>query len=186
MASPAGRSNELVQALDLSPHASARAAELSKGTAAESRARHAHSLHDPDVLLLDEPTSGLDPEVIQERPTAARRTATRGCAILAVHPQSARSRTAGRPHRGAPAAGCWRLDTPAHLRGRLATGRIVIRMAGDAARWLDTVRAARHDAAPRRWPLAYSWRQSRRGRPRRSRVIACTRRRRAPPGRSAP
>jgi ABC-2 type transport system ATP-binding protein len=141
----AGRTvDQILSTFDLSQHASARAAELSKGMRQKVALGRA-LVHEPDVLLLDEPTSGLDPEVIRSVRQLLDERRSRGCAILlSTHNLHEAERQADR------IAVLYRrllaLDTPARLRGRLATGRIVIRMAGDAARWLDTVRALGHSA----------------------------------------
>ena len=136
--------DQILHTFDLSQHASARAAELSKGMRQKVALGRA-LVHEPDVLLLDEPTSGLDPEVIRSVRQLLDERRSRGCAILlSTHNLHEAERQADRIavlHRRLLA-----FDTPARLRGRRATGRIVIRMAGDAARWLDTVRALGHSA----------------------------------------
>jgi ABC-2 type transport system ATP-binding protein len=96
-------------------------------------------LHNPCVLLLDEPTSGLDPEVIQavRRLLEERRSA--GCAILlSTHNLDEASRLADRV--AVLQQRLIALDSPNSLCRRLTTGRILIRLSGDATRFLDTVR----------------------------------------------
>jgi ABC-type multidrug transport system ATPase subunit len=89
-------------------------------------------LHDPAVLLLDEPTSGLDPESSRavRRLLAERRAA--GCAVLvSTHNLAEAERLADRV--AVLQERLLALDTPAALRRRLATNRILVRVAGPPA-----------------------------------------------------
>ena len=110
-------------------------------------------LHDPDVLLLDEPTSGLDPEVTRTVRTLLDQRRAAGCAILLVDAQPRRSLA----HRGSgrgPARAAGRDSTrPQILRRRLMSGRVVVRLAGDAARFLHA--AGGHDVEAEGSSLTY-------------------------------
>ena len=93
-------------------------------------------LHDPDILLLDEPTSGLDPEMSRTVRTMLDARRARGCAILlSTHNLDEAERQADRVavlHTRLLA-----IDTPAALRRRLATGRVMIRTVENASAWLS-------------------------------------------------
>ncbi len=133
------RVDELLESFGLQPHQAARAAELSKGMRQKVAICRA-LMHDPEALLLDEPTSGLDPEVSRTVRDMLDARRGRGCAILlSTHNLDEAERQADRiavlHHRLVA------VDTPAALRRRLATGRLVVRVAADAATWLPAARA---------------------------------------------
>lgn len=146
---PIGAVDGLLDAFGLRPHASARAAELSKGMR-QKVAICRTLLHDPDILLLDEPTSGLDPEVSRAVRDLLQVRRGRGCAILlSTHNLDEAERQADRiavlHHRLVA------IDTPAALRRRLPTAVVTVRVADAAESWLMAARAvdphAQADAA---------------------------------------
>jgi len=97
-------------------------------------------LHKPDILLLDEPTSGLDPEVSKLVRDLLRDCRSRCCAILlSTHNLDEAERQADRI--AVLQQQLVALDTPAALRRRLGTGRLIVRVEGEAAAWTTWVRA---------------------------------------------
>ena len=123
---------------ELTDHASARAAELSKGMRQKVALGRA-LLHEPSVLLLDEPTSGLDPEIARSVRRLLDEQRAAGCAILvSTHNLDEAERLADRVAvlHGRLVA----LDSPATLRRRLTTGRLIVRVEGNPTPFLTAAR----------------------------------------------
>ena len=123
---------------ELSGHVHTRAAELLKGMRQKLALVRA-LLHNPDVLLLDEPTSGLDPEIARSVRRLLDDRREKGCAILvSTHNLDEAERMADRIavlQRQLVA-----LDRPGSLRKRPTKGRVVVRVTGAAAGFLEPAR----------------------------------------------
>jgi ABC-2 type transport system ATP-binding protein len=136
---------QALEAFGLADRAASRAAELSKGM--RQKAALARTLlHNPAILLLDEPTAGLDPEITRNVRQLLEERRAAGCSILvSTHNLDEADRLADRV--AVLDRRLLALDRPAALRRRLTTGRVMIRVAGEAAAFLPTVRAFDSDAA---------------------------------------
>jgi len=135
------RISRALDRFELSEHADARAAELSKGMRQKVALVRA-LLHEPRMLLLDEPTSGLDPAIARSVRQLLEERRAAGCAILvSTHNLDEAERLADRV--AVLRRQLLAIDTPSALRQRLTTGRLLVRVEGDPSAFLSTVGAAR-------------------------------------------
>src|SRR6266850_1073126 len=145
LANPNGVIDRALELFELRDRASTRAAELSKGM--RQKVALARALpHEPRILLLDEPTSGLDPEITRSVRALLDDRRAAGCSILlSTHNLDEAERLADRVAvlHGRLLA----LDSPAVLRQRLRTGRVIVCLAGDPAAHLDTARRFDRDTS---------------------------------------
>ena len=133
-----------VETFDLRHRIDVRAAELSKGQRQRVAIARA-SLHDPRVLLFDEPTAGLDPEVARSVRQLLNERRSAGCAILvSTHNLDEAEKIADRV--AVLDRRLLALDRPVRLRERLTTGRVIVRLAGDATPFLQIARMFDRDA----------------------------------------
>jgi ABC-2 type transport system ATP-binding protein len=125
--------DRLLDDFELLSHAGARAAELSKGMRQKVALARA-LLHDPHILLLDEPTSSLDPVTTRMVRTLLDEKRRTGCTIIvSTHNLDEAGRLADRV--AVLRTSLLAMDTPASLRQRLATGRVIVKVQGEASRY---------------------------------------------------
>jgi ABC-2 type transport system ATP-binding protein len=97
-------------------------------------------LHNPQVVFLDEPTSGLDPEAARTVRDSVRALRDQGRTVfLTTH-------NLNEVDELCDLVGVFRsrlvaLGTPDELRSRLFGNGTIIRMAGNAADWIETARS---------------------------------------------
>jgi len=140
---PARAVDETLALFDIADRKHDRAAQLSKGL--KQRVALARALlHRPDIVLLDEPTSGLDPESARAvRELILRLREERRAVLISTHNLDEVARVADRV--AVLSARLVALDTPAALRARLFGSRLLVTLAGDAARFVDLLRTTAAD-----------------------------------------
>ena len=138
LANPVRAVDETLDLFDIADRKHDRAAQLSKGL--KQRVALARALlHRPDVVLLDEPTSGLDPESARTvRDLILRLRDQRRAVLISTHNLDEVQRIADRV--AVLSARLIALDTPAALRARLFGCRLLVTLAGDAARFAEVLR----------------------------------------------
>jgi ABC-2 type transport system ATP-binding protein len=143
LAQPERAVDETLDLFDIADRKHDRAAQLSKGL--KQRVALARALlHRPDIVLLDEPTSGLDPESARDvRELILRLRGERRAVLISTHNLDEVQRVADRV--AVLSARLVALDTPAALRARLFGSRLLVTLAGDAARFADVLRPMVND-----------------------------------------
>jgi ABC-2 type transport system ATP-binding protein len=138
LANPVRAVDETLELFDIADRKHDRAAQLSKGL--KQRVALARALlHRPDVVLLDEPTSGLDPESARTvRDLILRLRDQRRAVLISTHNLDEVQRIADRV--AVLSARLIALDTPAALRAHLFGCRLLVTLAGDAARFAEVLR----------------------------------------------
>ena len=140
---PARAVDEALDLFDIGSRKTDRAAQLSKGL--KQRVALARTLlHRPDIVLLDEPTSGLDPESARDvRELILRLRSERRAVLISTHNLDEVQRVADRV--AVLRARLVALDTPAALRARLFGSRLLVTLAGDAARFATVLETSMKD-----------------------------------------
>jgi ABC-2 type transport system ATP-binding protein len=127
-----------IELFELADCATSRAAELSKGMRQKVALGRA-LIHDPTILILDEPTSGLDPEITRSVRRLLEERRAAGCAVvISTHNLDEAERLADRV--AVLSSRLVAIDRPGALRRRLTTGRLILRVDGEPARFLDLVK----------------------------------------------
>lgn len=134
------RADEVLDRVGLLQRANSRIRTLSKGM--KQRVGLAAALiHNPDVLILDEPTIGLDPFQVLELRGLVQELGRDHTVLFSTHILSEAERVCDKVvviNQGQIIA----QGSPSELRSRLERGaRVLVRVEGDSAAMLDTIRA---------------------------------------------
>src|SRR5882762_9552278 len=137
---PARAVDEALDLFDIGGRKQDRAAQLSKGL--KQRVALARTLlHRPNIVLLDEPTSGLDPESARDvRELILRLRGERRAVLISTHNLDEVQRVADRV--AVLRARLVALDTLEALRTRLFGSRLLVRLRGEAGRFVGVLEGA--------------------------------------------